>query len=230
MYSLEPKIYKLDYEFIVNNYLDKHLWGKQWNVYTYKEHLFTLCLHEIQTEKMRICFRIHHNKTDTNRYVYYYLNHPEYTLEVLKKTIEGNIFELLLNYVRMKIKDSDSYQEFKSILSLERDVLETLAIQQMKTVGVSNKDVIDNYVSTVCDDMGLVWDLMETYVDLLQYVYDKDLLLTFANACKNTGRISSIMTAEFNISHITSVVNEINTLGSHLENGDTSDYEDLPTV
>ena len=43
------KQYAIDYNFIISNYLDKSLWKKKWNLFVYKDHVFTLNLYKIET-------------------------------------------------------------------------------------------------------------------------------------------------------------------------------------
>ena len=58
----EIKVYKIDYDFIISNYLDKSLWKKKWNLFVYKDHVFTLNLYKIETETDRIVFKVSYNK------------------------------------------------------------------------------------------------------------------------------------------------------------------------
>ena len=46
----QVKIYSIDYSFIISNYLDKELWKMKWNLFVYKNNVFTLNLHSIDTK------------------------------------------------------------------------------------------------------------------------------------------------------------------------------------
>ena len=56
------KLYKIDYEFIIKNYLDKSLWKKIWNLFIFKNNIFTLQLASIDTKEEKIYFEINFNK------------------------------------------------------------------------------------------------------------------------------------------------------------------------
>ena len=55
------KVYKIDYSWIIKNYLDVSLWDKSWNLLIYKEHQFQLKLNRIYTQTKRIEFQISKN-------------------------------------------------------------------------------------------------------------------------------------------------------------------------
>ena len=56
--SPEIKVYKINYEFIINNYLDQSLWKKEWNVFVYKDLVFTLNLRSIDVYDDSISFNV----------------------------------------------------------------------------------------------------------------------------------------------------------------------------
>ena len=97
--QLAIKVYKIDYEFIIRNYLDKSLWKKIWNLFVFKDNIFTLSLYSINTKSERIYFEVNFNKlnnqwyTESSKTVVYDLNNM--TIEMLKKEINGAIFVLI---------------------------------------------------------------------------------------------------------------------------------------
>ena len=53
------KVYKIDYEFIIKNYLDPKLWEKTWTVFVYYDYVFTLKMMSIDVQKNSIDFRVY---------------------------------------------------------------------------------------------------------------------------------------------------------------------------
>ena len=52
------KVWKMDYSFIIKNYLNPALWQKTWTLFEYKDFVITIKLTKIETENMRIVFRL----------------------------------------------------------------------------------------------------------------------------------------------------------------------------
>ena len=59
------KVWKMDYSFIIKNYLNPALWQKTWTLFEYKDFVITIKLTKIETENMRIVFRL--NLRDNSR-------------------------------------------------------------------------------------------------------------------------------------------------------------------
>ena len=93
------KVYKVDYDFLIKNYLDKSLWAKSWNIYVYRDMVFTIRLYNIDCVNDKICFQVKCNKCDNwdSQYIYYPLS-GEMTISMLKSKINGAIWESLLKY------------------------------------------------------------------------------------------------------------------------------------
>ena len=89
MQQLAIKVYKIDYEFIIKNYLDRKLWKQIWNLFVFKDNVFTLKLSSINTKEEKIYFDVEFNKLNNqwiyskNETVLYDLNNM--TIELLKK-------------------------------------------------------------------------------------------------------------------------------------------------
>ena len=58
------KVYEIDYDFIIKNYLDKELWQKKWTLFVYKDNVFTINLHSINCKNNAITFEINYNKLE----------------------------------------------------------------------------------------------------------------------------------------------------------------------
>ena len=48
------KTYKIDYEFIIQNYTNPKLWDKIWTLLEFKKYVFTLMLDRIDVRKKQI--------------------------------------------------------------------------------------------------------------------------------------------------------------------------------
>ena len=101
------KVWKMDYSFIIKNYLNPALWQKTWTLFEYKDFVITIKLTKIETENMRIVFRL--NLRDNSRPntwgdqedVSYSLKGS--SIKFLIKNINGAIFRITKGIMCLKI-------------------------------------------------------------------------------------------------------------------------------
>ena len=117
-----PKVYKVDYEFLIKNYLDSSLWKKTWTIYVYKDNVFTICLSSINCNDMSVYFKIRYNKLQfwESRCIEYPLN-GEMSIDILMRKINGTIWNLMCDYENKLIMKSDGYNRIASQISEEND-------------------------------------------------------------------------------------------------------------
>ena len=76
------KVYNIDYEFIIKNYLSPSLWKKIWTLLQYKEHIITLNLYKIMTKDNEIVFEIKYQGFWGTEYITYNINNT--SIKILK--------------------------------------------------------------------------------------------------------------------------------------------------
>lgn len=150
------KQYNIDYDFLISNYLNKELWKKKWNLFVYKDNVFTLSLYSIYTQTDSITFEIRYNKLAyTSQTISYYLNNT--TIQVLKQQINGAIFRLMESYDEELCKRTQGYKDICDMSDEEYDALERTADEYLDSCGITQQDIreayIDAYIrnNTRCD-------------------------------------------------------------------------------
>ena len=146
----EIKVYKIDYDFIVKNYLDRSLWKRIWNLFVYRDNVFTLNLYEIDTENNKIRFKVKFNKLQWNyeSVTYDVDNTP---LQVLLQQINGAMFRLIETYERYEIKELPIYEQADRAVREERERLRDIAKTFLDSEGVTNGDIRDAYIDKFVD-------------------------------------------------------------------------------
>lgn len=226
MFSITPKVYKVDYEFLINNYLDKSLWKKEWNLYIYLDHIFTLSLYSIDIDRMRVCFKISHNKLLNCEFVYYYLEHPEYTIEVLKKQINSAILSLMRCYEMTRIRSTSDYKYISDVYQKELSILEKYVDDSCVEKGIINQDIVCDITDRIQETYSIVCDLREEYLGLMQYFLETDLMLLFCRAIGDEVRLKEIQNAQENEDGISKLISKINDIEKYLDDGNLDFYRD----
>ena len=215
------KIYKIDYDFIISNYLDVSLWDKVWNLFVYKEHIFTLELDRIKTKDKVITFLIKKNGYSSYEYIDYNLKNSNIT--ILKKQINGAIYRLIEHYESHLIYESPGYKSILNNKDSERDRLREIAIDFLNNEGVTNSEIRDAYISVYIDKNEKVWSMLNNYQEQMKYTILPDLYITFCKIIKDDSRLLSVMKGINSRDKIKAIMNTVNEFMEYLE---TDEYYD----
>lgn len=224
--SLALKVWKVDYDFIIKNYLDKSLWGKMWNIFTYKDVNFTIQLRAINMMDEYIQFEIKCNKYRSTSNVEYYYNHPEYNINVLKKKINGSIFSLITWWEENIIRDTPEYKQIVITSQDEESALTDIANDFLDKNGVHNEDIRDAYVEKFVSDNNTIDTKLSNYMYYSKYNYLTELMLVFTKATNDGSRYNMVIDAQHNEDKIKEILEYISEKQKQLEEEDFEEYED----
>lgn len=224
--NLALKVWKVDYDFIIKNYLDKSLWGKMWNIFTYKDVNFTIQLRAINMMDEYIQFEIKCNKYRSTSNVEYYYNHPEYNINVLKKKINGSIFSLITWWEENIIRDTPEYKQIVITSQDEESALTDIANDFLDKNGVHNEDIRDAYVEKFVSDNNTIDTKLSNYMYYSKYNYLTELMLVFTKVTNDGSRYNMVIDAQHNEDKIKEILEYISEKQKQLEDEDFEEYED----
>lgn len=216
------KVWKMDYSFIIKNYLNPSLWEKVWTLFEFKDYVVTIQILSINCVDCQICFLIKlknradisvfSSKTDT---VYYSLKSS--TVDFLIKRINGTIYRLITAYEKYEVFERlDIYAEAVKQGDYERDRLTEIADDFLDDEGVTNEEIrevyIENYVSENIKNDTHIAELREAYKHHLL----TDLYLTFLESINDMGKYQEVL-ADLEENEIENVMAEIKKYKKHIE-------------
>lgn len=221
------KVWKMDYSFIVKNYLNPALWQKTWTLFEYKDFVITIKLTKIETENMRIVFRL--NLRDNSRPntwgdqedVSYSLKGS--SIKFLIKSINGAIFRMISYHERNHVlEDLPVYIDAKQQGDIEIEKLTVLASEFLDDEGVTNEEIREAYIDKYVDDN----KQNDEYIQRLRSAYEYHLLtdfyLVFAESIDDDARYQTVMD-RLEENEIENVLKEINQYKTYIE---TDDYQE----
>ena len=221
------KIWKMDYSFIIKNYLNPALWQKTWTLFEYKDFVITIKLTKIETENMRIVFRL--NLRDNSRPntwgdqedVSYSLKGS--SIKFLIKNINGAIFRMISYHERNHVlEDLPVYIDAKQQGDIEIEKLTVLASEFLDDEGVTNEEIREAYIDKYVDDN----KQNDEYIQRLRSAYEYHLLtdfyLVFAESIGDDARYQTVMD-RLEENEIENVLKEINQYKTYIE---TDDYQE----
>lgn len=221
------KVWKMDYSFIIKNYLNPALWQKTWTLFEYKDFVITIKLTKIETENMRIVFRL--NLRDNSRPntwgdqedVSYSLKGS--SIKFLIKSINGAIFRMISYHERNHVlEDLPVYIDAKQQGDIEIEKLTVLASEFLDDEGVTNEEIREAYIDKYVDDN----KQNDEYIQRLRSAYEYHLLtdfyLVFAESIGDDAKYQTVM-GRLEENEIENVLKEISQHKTYIE---TDDYQE----
>lgn len=201
------KIYEIDYDFIIKNYLDPKMWQKTWTLFVYKTFIMNLKIDRIDCQNEKLYFDV--SLKDNNpeaKYEYEYgwensdkrtIGKVDYSLKIddisfLKNAIESEIIKRIFNLEEYSIMASDEYKNTKKYYSNEKEKLTDIASKFLDDEGVKNEEIRQVYIDNYVDNNSMMDSRLTNLKSSLKYQIFPDLYLVFANATKNEKFISQI--------------------------------------
>ena len=215
------KVWKIDWEFIISNYLDKSLWNKKWHLFQYKDIIIDIWLYKIDCENDTVWFKINTNKSSYWVYETVEYNIKNTSIKILQQQINGAMWRLIKSYEDDLIKDTDGYKQITSYQSEEEDRLREIANKFLDDNGVTNSDIRDAYIDRfVCNNSKL--DVMlSDYLSYNRYHHATELMLAFCSATNREELKKQVLEATKNDLGIAGVMKEVN---EFMETLDSEEY------
>lgn len=186
------KQYNIDYDFLISNYLNKELWKKKWNLFVYKDNVFTLSLYSIYTQTDSITFEIRYNKlVYTSQTISYYLNNT--TIQVLKQQINGAIFRLMESYDEELCKRTQGYKDICDMSDEEYDALERTANEYLDSCGITQQDIRDVYTDAYICNNSKCDVYKSNYLYGHKYQQLTDMFIVFTKITNDKNRYNTVV-------------------------------------
>lgn len=190
----EIKVYKINYDFIINNYLDQSLWKKEWNVFVYKDLVFTLNLRSIDVYDDSISFNVKINGlSGYSRTIWYYTKNSN--VNVLKKQIAGTIFDLMVDYEASAIRRTPEYIKFNETENEERERLTEIAEGYLDDKGIDDEDIREAYIDKYLDKNMRVDVMRNQYLSSWRYNMYPEMFLMFTKVMNDDTRWNNVVRA-----------------------------------
>lgn len=217
------KVWKIDWEFIISNYLDKSLWNKKWHLFQYKDIIIDIWLYKIDCENDTVSFKVSTNKSSYWVYETVEYNIKNTSIKILQQQINGAMWRLIKSYEDDLIRDTDGYKQITSYRSEEEDRLREIANKFLDDNGVTNSDIRDAYIDKfVCNNSKL--DVMlSNYLSYNRYHHATELMLAFCSATNREDSKKEVLEATKNDLGIAGVMKEVN---DFMETLDSEEYND----
>lgn len=220
------KVYEIDYSWIISNYLDKELWDKKWNLFIFKDNVFTLNLYNIDVKNKQIRFEVRHNKQEWNcEYVNYPLS-GAMSIDILKRQINGAIWQLIKYYEEKLIKNSDGYESILNSKYDEEEFLTTVAEKFLDDNDVTNKEIRNVYIDNYVSENSTIQSKLDGYVAMCGYTFATELMLIFTKVTKDDSRFKTVMDAQKNNYRINEIIEEVKEYMKDLDVDNEDIFED----
>lgn len=229
------KNFEIDYSFIIKNYLNPELWHKKWNLFIYKNFVFSLELSSIYVQDEKIYFHvILEDILNVLDYTDEWSSYPnrcyetvDYSLKIddvsfLKNKISTAMLYLIEKLEERKIKNSQEYKNIEDSKDNEKRKLTEIAENFLDDNKVTNDDIRDVYISNYVDNNSKIEDYLDDCKYNLKYNMLTDLYLIYANVNKKDNLLQTLENRILDDEEFEELKNEINEYIKYME---TEDFE-----
>lgn len=221
------KIYEIDYQFIIDNYTDPKLWNKVWNLFIFKNYVYTLTLSSIDVKKYEINFEIRlESDLDTwsnSKSTIVKHNLRNSTIEILKKQINGALFTLAEWLEKEVIGNSSEYKQIENSRYSEREYLEEIANDFLDENNVTNDEIRQVYIDYYVDDNETIYERLDNLEDEMRYNYLTDLFLIITECSNDETRKNKVLENQNNEEKIQQILGEVDEYMQYIETEDWVD-------
>lgn len=231
--QLAIKVFRMNYEFLVKNYLNPELWQKEWTLFEFKFYKITMNLYSINTKNEKILLEIHIHYKDpdawcgycTDKIVDFSLKIDD--IEFLKRKVNTAIWEGIQSLeINSFIEQEEEYQNLVSMRREERNRLTDIAHEFLEDNDITNEDIVEAYTDAYVDAYEKVYDLMQDYKSNRKFHPAAELYLTWLNSLEDSKdknyRLETVKETLSN-SELTRVQKEISEYQEYIE---TEEWED----
>lgn len=189
------KVWKMDYSFLINNYLDQSLWEKTWTLFQYKNFEIQLYLDQIMTRDQKLRFGIKclcHKDTKDDRC--YFVEDVFYSLKLndisfLKRAINSAIWSSINDLERAYfIRETEEYIDLDGQAYEEKYKLERIANDFLDEVGVTSNDCREAYIDAYVEENWKLRDIRDEYVNSRQFQEITDFWIAWISCLEDENR------------------------------------------
>lgn len=220
------KVYEIDYSWIISNYLDKELWDKKWNLFIFKDDVFTLNLYKIDIKNKSVYFEVRHNKQNWNYELIEYPLSGVMSIDILKRKINGAIWSLIEVYEINLIRHSDNYKSIEESKYDEEEFLKSVAEKFLDDNNVTNEDIREVYIDDYVSKNSTISTKLDGYLSMCKYTFATDIMLVFTKITSDEARFKRVMDSQKNNYRINEILNEVKEYIKDLDIDDKDLFED----
>ncbi len=192
--QLAIKIFKMDYEFLLKNYLNPELWQKEWTLFEFRFYKITMNLYSIYTKNEKIYFEISirymnpdtHSNLTIEKMIDFSLKIDN--IDFLKRKINTAIWEGMQSLESSMIEREDEYQDLEEMRSDERERLRDIAEEFLEDNNITHPDIVEAYTDAYVDAYEKVYDMMQEYKSNRKFHVATDFYLTWLNSLEDDSK------------------------------------------
>lgn len=185
------KIYRMDYSFLIKNYLNPEMWEKEWTLFEYKNFKVTMNIWSIQTRMHQIMLdiKLHYINEDglwdyKERTISFSMKIEDITF--LKRQINSAIFDTMVMLEKdCVITKTEDYKDLANMKYEEECKLKGIASKFLEESGVTNENLIDAYTEAYIDEYSKVPGMIRDYLEGKIYTELTDLYLVWLDTLED---------------------------------------------
>ena len=191
MNQLALKVYDINYEFILKNYLDPKMWDTIWPVFEYRGTVISMHISSIyvQCRNVYLQFNIKDDQYEASSSISINLNN--FNMKVIKKQICGACRDCVTQLEQKYIENSPEYRELSEQLDDLETEYEDAAIEHLDSLGIDDDDIRNPYIDNQKSKVN-AWSKKYDFKQDMIYNYLSDLWLVLTETFEDKSLYKSI--------------------------------------
>lgn len=225
------KKYEMDWQFIIDNYLDPELWQKKWTLFQYKEWIITIKLKSINCSENKVDFYLEiEDKSPTRKYKYEWgydndkssFEYISYSLKIdniqfLIRKIQSAIWKLIYKMEQKYIRTLKIYENIENLSKQEIQELTKIAEDFLDSENVTNQDIRDAYIDNYVEKNKKIEDKLNVVLYENEYMFFTDFYLVYAESTKDKKMIEQAKNKTNKVTDIEEIQKEVEEYMQKLE-------------
>jgi len=190
-HDLSLKVFKFDFDYILDNFLNRKLWDKSWTIFEYDGYIIDVQLYRIDITDARIVLRVSlKGKYNTNSYLWLPYKKEARNKKVFTNNLLGTCITLIEYAENQKIYGFKSYKDANELTRSHNKLLREIANTFLTENNVTNDTIRSAYIDWYVDDNYL--DYSSEVVSARRYKHLTGLYLTLCLYFGNRERYERI--------------------------------------
>ena len=145
------KIARINWKYLIDNALNKELWGKRYTLFDYDGMDIVLYLDSISAKNQSLSFvvvvKVFRNDEEYLDYNYLTVPLGQYNEEAFSNKLHGTIKRTMEELERTMIRDTPYYKMAESTIEEKKEIAEDMANELLDSLNIENYGIRSSYVS-----------------------------------------------------------------------------------
>lgn len=183
MNELSTMLYRINFRYILDHFLDQALWKKSWRIYEYDGCQIDMRLYSINIDENKLILSVRRARHWQNNTFSLPLAKEHFNEEVFYRQLFTNLISTIRQSENTEIYESEPYKAARYQEVLNRELNKAKAEKKLDELGIDDEDVRKAYIESYTEDNQVY--LASQVIESLRYILHSARYLMLAYQFEN---------------------------------------------